>query len=47
MAFLFYELLWTVNELGMEGAKLIAKSLESNNTLTTLNLHCTESVMHW
>jgi hypothetical protein len=42
MAFLFYELLWAENELEGEGAKLIAKVLESNHTLTTLNLACTD-----
>jgi hypothetical protein len=47
MVFLFYELLWTGNELGVEGAKVIAKALASNRTLTTLNLQCTDSVMHW
>jgi hypothetical protein len=47
MAFLLYELLWTDNRLGMEGAKVIAKALESNPTLTTLDLRCTDSVMHW
>jgi hypothetical protein len=38
MAFLFYELLWAGNGLGVEGAKVIAIALESNRTLTTLNL---------
>jgi hypothetical protein len=47
MAFVFYELLWADNALGVEGAKVIAKALESNRTLTTLNLQCTDSVMHW
>jgi hypothetical protein len=47
MAFLLYELLWTVNELGVEGAKAIAKALESNHTLTTLNLFSTDSIMDW
>jgi hypothetical protein len=42
MASLFYGLLWTVNELGVEGAKLIARALESNHTLMTLNLSCTD-----
>jgi hypothetical protein len=41
MAFLFYELLWADNNLGMEGAKLIAKALESNRALTTLYLRGT------
>ena len=41
MAFLFYELLCADNELGVEGAKVIAKALESNRTLTTLNLYGT------
>jgi hypothetical protein len=36
MAFLFYELLWAGNGLGVEGAKLIANVLESNHTLTSL-----------
>jgi hypothetical protein len=30
--------LWAGNELGAEGAKVIAKALESNHTLTTLDL---------
>jgi hypothetical protein len=47
MAFLFYELLWTGNELGVEGANVIARALESNQTLTTLELFSTDSVMHW
>jgi hypothetical protein len=42
MVFLFYELLWAVNGLGVEGAKLIARALESNHTLMTLNLSCTD-----
>jgi hypothetical protein len=47
MAFLLYELLWTGNGLGVEGAKLIAEALESNHTLTALNLGGTDSIMHW
>jgi len=42
MTFLLYELLWTVNRLGVEGAKLIANALASNHTLTTLNLDGTD-----
>jgi hypothetical protein len=38
MALLLYELLWAGNDLGVEGAKLIAKTLESNHNLTTLDL---------
>jgi hypothetical protein len=41
MAFLLYEFLWTGNEQGAEGTKLIAKALQSNRTLTTLNLWST------
>jgi hypothetical protein len=44
MEFLFYELLWTGNNLGIEGAKVIAKALESNPTLTTLDLDGTDSL---
>jgi hypothetical protein len=44
---LIYELLWTANELGVEGAKVIAKTLEGNQTLTTLNLGCTDYVVYW
>jgi hypothetical protein len=40
-------LLWPDNGLGVEGAKLIAKALESNRTLTTLNLGSTDSALHW
>jgi hypothetical protein len=47
MPFLFYELLWPGNGLGVKGAKLIAKALESNRMLMTLMLQCTDSVMHW
>jgi hypothetical protein len=47
MVFLFYELLWADNNLGVEGTRVIAKALESNCTLTTLNLGRTDSVMHW
>jgi hypothetical protein len=47
MVCLFYELLWAVNELGVEGAKLIAKALESNHTLMTLNLSCTDWLYTW
>jgi hypothetical protein len=45
--FFSYELLWSDNELGVEGAEEIAKVLESNHTLTTLNLGGTDSVVHW
>jgi hypothetical protein len=44
MAFLFCELLWAANELGVEGAKVIAKALENNRTLTTLDLESTDSL---
>jgi hypothetical protein len=44
MAFLFYELSRAGNELGVEGAKVIAKALDSNHTLTTLCLQCTDSL---
>jgi hypothetical protein len=37
-SFMFRELLWADNNLGVEGAKQLAKALESNRTLTTLNL---------
>jgi hypothetical protein len=47
MVFLFYELLWADNDLGVEGAKVIAKALEINHTLTTLDLFSTDSIMHW
>jgi hypothetical protein len=33
--------LWADNELGVEGTKVIAKALESNHTMTTLNLEGT------
>jgi hypothetical protein len=46
MAFLCGSLL-VENELGVEGAKVIAKGLESNHTLTTLDLGCMDSVIHW
>jgi hypothetical protein len=45
MAFLFSELLWAENAFGVEGARVIAEALDSNHTLTTLNLLCTDSVM--
>jgi hypothetical protein len=35
------------NELGVEGAKEIAKALESNHTLTTLSIEGTDSTAHW
>jgi hypothetical protein len=47
MAFLLYELFWADNELGVEGAKVIAKALESNHTMTTLNLWSTDSIIDW
>jgi hypothetical protein len=47
MVFIFYELLWTGNELGVHGTRVIAKALETNRTLTTLDLGCTDSVMRW
>jgi hypothetical protein len=47
MAFILYELSWTGNALGVEGAKAIAKTLKSNRTLTKLDLGGTDSVMHW
>jgi hypothetical protein len=34
------------NELGVEGAKVIAHALESNHTLTMLDLGCTDSDMY-
>jgi hypothetical protein len=47
MAFLFFELLWAGNELGVEGVKLIAKALKSNHTVTTLELGGSDSVVRW
>jgi hypothetical protein len=44
MVFFIYELLWSGNELGVEGAKQIANALESNHTLTTLDLDSTDSL---
>jgi hypothetical protein len=38
MAFVLHELLWTANELGVGGAKVIANVLERNRTLKTLDL---------
>jgi hypothetical protein len=35
------------NELGVEGAKVIAHALESNRTLTMLYLQCTEYGVYW
>ena len=35
---LIYELFWAGNGVGVDGAKVIAKALESNRTLTTLDL---------
>jgi hypothetical protein len=42
MVFIMYELLWADNGLGVEGARVIAKTLESNRSLTTLDLSCTD-----
>ena len=34
--------IWTDNNIGEEGAKMISESLKINTTLTTLNLGCDE-----
>ena len=32
--------IWTVNNIGTEGARMLSKGLKSNSTLTTLYLRC-------
>ena len=34
---------WTGNNIEAEGARMISESLKTNNTLTTLWLHCDEN----
>ena len=42
-------IIWTDNNIGESGARMISKSLKTNTTLTVLNLGCDEkwSKMKW
>ena len=35
--------IWTVNNIGDEGAKMLSEGLKSNSTLTTLDLGCDDN----
>ena len=35
-------MIWTYNNIGDSGARMIIESLKTNTTLTTLNLGCDE-----
>ena len=41
--------IWTDNDIGESGARMISESLKTNTTLTFLNLYCDEkwSKMKW
>ncbi len=36
-------IIWTDNNIGVEGARMISESLKTNTTLTTLYLQCDET----
>ena len=36
--------IWTDNDIGSEGARMLSETLKTNTTLTVLNLFCDENV---
>ena len=41
------EIIWTDNNIGDEGARMISEALKTNTTLTTLGLGSDENEVKW
>ena len=40
-------IIWTVNYIGDEGARMISEALKTNTTLTALHLYSDENEVKW
>ena len=40
-------IIWTVNNIGAEGARMISEALKTNTTLTALGMGCDENEVKW